>query len=137
MIALQQWRMAIGCFHPCGFKAGCTNDFANGKFSFRDKMSFILVISVISLLLVIEPNPGPFRKCPHCQFEIPICPKKCEHCGLLVKSFKSNEKKLSQNTQYYQENVVNILDKRVESYMKNPEKQKALTKSSYRSNPEK
>ena len=44
--------MAIGCFHPCGFKAGCTNDFANGKFSFRGKMSFILVISIISLLLV-------------------------------------------------------------------------------------
>ena len=63
MIAIQQWRMAIGCFHPCGFKAGCTNDFANGKFSFRGKMSFILVISIISLLLVmagdVEFNPGP------------------------------------------------------------------------------
>ena len=59
---------------------------------------------------------------------------------------------MSQNTQYYKENVVNILTKRVESYMKNPEKQnalsksfytsypkkrKALSKSSYRSNPEK
>ena len=27
--------------------------------------------------------------------------KKSEHCGLLVKSFKSNDKKLSQNTQYF------------------------------------
>ena len=90
MIVLQQWRMAIGCFHLCGFKAGCTNDFANGKFSFHGKMSFILVISIISLLLVmagdVELNPGPSRKCPHCQFEIPIRQKKCEHCGLLVKS---------------------------------------------------
>ena len=77
------------------------------------------------------------RKCPHCQFEIPIRQKKCEHCGLLVKSFKFIEKKLSQNTQYYQENIVNILAKKVESYKKNPEKQKALSKSNYRSNPDK
>ena len=113
----------------------------NGKCCFRGKMSFILVISILSLLLVmardVELNPGPCRKCPHCQFEIPIRQKKCEHCGLLVKSFKCNEKKLSQNTQYYQENVVNILAKKVESYKKNPEKQKALSKSNYRSNPEK
>ena len=53
MIALQQWRMAIGCFHPRGFKAGCTNDFANGKCCFRGKMSFIIVISILSLLLVL------------------------------------------------------------------------------------
>ena len=80
MIPIQQWRIAIGCFHPCGFKAGCTNDFANGKCCFRGKMSFILVISILSLLLVmagdVELNPGPSRKCPHCQFEIPICQKK-------------------------------------------------------------
>ena len=141
MIALQQWRMAIDCFHPCGFKSGCTNEFPNGKFSFRGKMSFILVISIISLLLLmagdVELNPGPSRKCPHCQFEIPICQKKCEHCGLLVKLFKSNEKKLNHNTQYCQKNVVHILAKQVESYKSNPEKQKALSKSSYRSNPEK
>ena len=96
---------------------------------------------ILSLLLVVagdvELNPGPSRKCPHCQFEIPICQKKCEHCGLLVKSFECNGKKLSQNTQYYQKNVVNILAKRAESYSKDPEKQKALSKSSYRSNPEK
>ena len=140
MIALQQWRMAIGCFHPCGFKAGCTNDFANGKCCFHGKMSFILVISILSLLLVmagdVELNPGPSRKCPHCQFDIPIRQKKSEHCGLLVESFKTNEKQLSHNTQYYQENVVNILAKKVESYRKNPETQKALSKSNYRSNPE-
>ena len=65
MIAIQQWRMAIGCFHPCGFKARCTNDFANGKCCSRGKMSFILVISILSLLLVmagdVELNPSPSR----------------------------------------------------------------------------
>ena len=127
MIAIQQWRMAIRCLHPCGFTTGYTKDFANGKSCFRGKMSFILVISILSLLLVmagdVELNPGSSRKCPHWQFEIPIRKKKCEHCGLLVKSFKCNGKKLSQNTQYYQKNVVNILAKRAESYSKDPEKQ--------------
>ena len=55
---------------------------------------------------------------------------------MLVKSVKSNQKKLSQNT-YYQENVVKILAKKVESYKSNPEKQQALSKSSYRANPDK
>ena len=53
--------------------------------------------------------------------------KKCKHCGLLVKSVKSNPKTLSQNTQYYQ--VVRILAKKGENYKSNPEKQQALSKS--------
>ena len=139
MITLQQWRIAIGCFHPCGCKLG-TYNFTKSK-CFHSQMSFIMVSVILSLLLFmagdVELNPGPFRKCPHCQCEIPIRQKKCKHCGLLVKSFISSEKQLTQNTQYYQENVVNILAKRVESYKQNPEKQKALSKASYKSNPEK
>ena len=141
MISLQQWRMTIGCFCPSNFKTYCRNDFANSKCCFHGKMPFILVSIILSLLLVmagdVEPNPGPSRKCPHCQFEIPIRPNKCEHCGFLVKSVKSNQKKLSQNTKYYQENVVKILAQKVESYKSNPEKQQALSRSTYRANPDK
>ena len=82
----------------------------------------------------VEPNPGLSRKCPHSHFEIPIRQTKC---GLLVKSVQSNQKKLSQNTQYYQENVLKILAKKVENYKSNPEKQQALSKSTYRANPDK
>ena len=57
--------------------------------------------------------------------------------GLLVKSFKINVKKLSQNTQYYQESIINILAKKVESYKSNPEKQQASSKSNYRTNTDK
>ena len=56
-------------------------------------------------------------------------------CDLLVKSVKSNQKKLIQNTQYYQENV-KILAKKVESYKSNPEKQQALPQSTYKANPD-
>ena len=82
----------------------------------------------------VEPNPGLSRKCPHSHFEIPIRQRKC---GLLVKSVQSNQKKLRQNTQYYQENVLKILAKKVENYKSNPEKQQALSKSTYRANPDK
>ena len=51
---------------------------------------------------------------------------------MLVKSVQSNQKKLSQNTQYYQENVLKILAKKVENYKSNPEKHQALSKSTYR-----
>ena len=87
--------MTIGCFCPSNFKTYCRNDFANSKCCFRGKMPFIQVSIILSLLLVmagdVEPNPGPSRKCPHCQFEIPKRRTKCEHCGLLVKSVKNNQ----------------------------------------------
>ena len=96
-------------------------------------MPYILVSNILCLLLVmvgdVEPDPGPSRKCPHCQFEIPIRQKKCEHCGLLVKSVKSNQKSLRQNTQYYRKNVVKIVARKVERYSSNLEKQQALSKS--------
>ena len=95
MISLRQRRMTIGCFHSCNtnIKAYCRNTFTNRKYSFHGSMSFILFSIILSLLLVIagdvELNPGPSRKCPHCEFEIPISLKKRDQCGLLVKSFKS------------------------------------------------
>ena len=103
-------------------------------------MPFILLSIILSLLLVmagdVEPNPQAHLENVHIgNLRFQYAQKKCEHCGLLVKSVKSNQKKLSQNTQY-QENAVMILAKKVESYKSNPEKQQALSKSSYRANPE-
>ena len=76
MISLQQWRMTIGCFCPSNVKTFCRNSFANSKCCFHGKMPFIMVSIILSLLLVmagdVERNPGPSRKCPHCQLEIPI-----------------------------------------------------------------
>ena len=52
---------------------------------------------------------------------------------MLAEFVKSSQKKSSQNTQHYLENV-KILAKKVEKYKGNPEKQQALSKSIYRAN---